>query len=49
MQKARQMQTAEQVSGAFGKFVTAQKEQTPSVVRLVNGLGESTLFKSFKY
>ena len=49
MQKARQMQTAEQTSGAFGKFVTAQKEQTPSVVRMVNGLGDSALFKTFKY
>ena len=49
MQKARQMQTATQTSGAFEKFVTAQKEQTPSTIRLLNGIGESTLFKKFKY
>lgn len=49
MQKARQMQTATQVSGAFEKFVAAQKEQTPSMIRLINGIGDSTLFNRFKY
>jgi hypothetical protein len=49
MKNARQMQTAEQISGAFEKFVAAQKEQTPSMARLINGIGDSTLFKKFKY
>ncbi|CUI58002.1 hypothetical protein TA5114_00222 [Cognatishimia activa] len=49
MQKARQMKTDIQVSGAFEKFVSAQKEQTPSVIRLISGFGDSTLFKKFNY
>jgi|GEM_PF-6399623 len=49
MQKARQMQTATQASGAFEKFMHAQKEQTPSMIRLINGIGESTLFNKFNY
>lgn len=49
MQNARQMQTDNQASGAFEKFMTAQKEQTPSVIRLLNGIGDSTLFNKFKY
>ncbi|GAA6209317.1 hypothetical protein NBRC116601_26100 [Cognatishimia sp. WU-CL00825] len=49
MQKARHEQAAETATGAFAKFVAAQKEHTPSTVRLLNGFGESTLFKSFKY
>lgn len=43
------MQTAAQVSGGFAKFVEAQKEQTPSMIRLINGFGDSALFKKFKY
>jgi len=49
MQKARQAQAKTEVSGAFGKFMTAQKEQTPSMVRLISGIGDSTLFNKFKY
>jgi hypothetical protein len=49
MQEARQTQNAKQTSGAFSIFVTAQKEKTPSVVRLMRGLEESTLFKAFHY
>ena len=49
MQVARQSQTAEHTSGAFSKFVSAQKEQTPSVVRLMRGLEDSALFKPFQY
>jgi hypothetical protein len=49
MQEARQTQNAKQTSGAFSNFVTAQKEKTPSVVRLMRGLEESTLFKAFQY
>ena len=48
MQKATTRQAYEQ-AGAFQKFVAAQKAETPSVVRLINGVGESTLFKSFQY
>jgi hypothetical protein len=49
MQKARQIEENIQDSGAFGKFISAQKEHTPSVVRLINGFGDSTLFKKFNY
>jgi hypothetical protein len=49
MQKARQLPVDEQMTGAFEKFMAAQKEQTPSVIRLLNGFGDSTLFKKFNY
>jgi hypothetical protein len=48
MQKAHTRQAYEP-TGAFQKFVAAQKAETPSVVRLISGMSDSTLFKSFQY
>ena len=48
MQKAHTRQAYEP-AGAFQKFIAAQKAETSSVVRLINGMGDSTLFKSFQY
>ena len=48
MQKAQTRQAFEK-AGAFEKFVAAEKSATPGVARLINGIGDSTLFKKFAY